>query len=1191
MKVKKFLLLGIFAALAAFCLTPGFAFADDTVSPTPLKFDDEGFCGIYATSGSGSGKQFCLEKDVENGAIAIFGDTAGTQVTIDLKGHTLTQTKEVYYTKGAKEIKVPGTIYLYADSNYKVNVKIINSDPEHGGIVQNCSSRNAIFLNASDSAQSPMLTLEDIKVSSRDTTCMAIYRGEASIDNSTLEMVSANSSDGAVYIESAHSAYSQNKLTVNSGNLIGSTKENAKDIISVANAGSGKYVNPAAITLNGGTYNQAPTTANLGEGKYIYQSNSSEYTVGENHDGYDYAVVPSDLGGVWFKDSEAALAYKNSFAFSKKTFHTVSFVSSNRTSVPDQYVIDGYKVAKPTDPSDPSYDGLAFESWQVDGAGYDFNLKVNSDLTLVAKYSGNAASVDGKTYATLQEAINAATSGQTVKLIRSTLENVELNDSSKDITVDLDGNVLLNGDASSPTIIVSAGHVRLQNGLVKYLRSDDVVDDTYAVLVEGKSASAEFDINANSDGDAAVYVDTASSAQILGGSYMCSSSGDIQSTEPGVLTVANSTVSINDGVFNSTEGVSSIVNYKSTISVSGGSFSSDIKYGDENEATYSLQGGQYDVMPSLDFVANGYVLYKPADPDIPDDLKGETSPYSVVSADSDLVKNASAFVAVYGKTIYYESAAEAKAYATAHKDEGAVATIYLTAELSVPVDVVYDGNAKEATASFDYEGASEDGVTAVIGYSTDSGKLESAPVDAGTYSAAVTGLSDSEQDSCKYVLKGEAKGTFTIAQAEPKITVSQSINKVLGDEDFSLQASVEPAAVLSYSSNNSDIATVDEAGKVHIKAAGTAALVVSVAETKNYKSASKNVTLNVAAGKYDIVGAAVTLKQGSWVYDGNQKKPEVSSVTLNGVQLFEDTDFTLTYGDNVNAGTGTLTLEGVGDYTGTKQVDFLIEKAATSIDVKEPGEMMTGNKLKIEPSAFVGATFSFSSSKPEVASVSADGMVEARAAGTADITVSTEGDSNHNSASKIFTLVVKATPSPSPDPTPVTADISAAKVTLSKTAFIYNGKAQKPSVKSVVLNGKTLVAGADYTASVASGKKVGTYAVTITAKGSYTGKTTSSFVINPKGVTKFKVSKAKKSFKAKWAKNKTERSGVQLKYSTKKSMAKAKTVKAKGAAAKAKTVKKLKKKTKCYVQARAYKVVNGKTYYSGWSAKKAVKTK
>ncbi len=170
--------------------------------------------------------------------------------------------------------------------------------------------------------------------------------------------------------------------------------------------------------------------------------------------------------------------------------------------------------------------------------------------------------------------------------------------------------------------------------------------------------------------------------------------------------------------------------------------------------------------------------------------------------------------------------------------------------------------------------------------------------------------------------------------------------------------------------------------------------------------------------------------------------------------------------------------------------------------------------------------------------------------------------------------------------------IADAAIELSKSEFTYNGKAQKPSIKSVVVNDKILKEGVDYTASIAEGTKVGSYQVTLTATGgTYTGTATANFVINPKGVAKFKVSKAKKSFKAKWAKDKVQRDGVELKYSTKKSMAKAKTVKAKGASAKAKTVKKLKKKTKYYVQARAYKVVNGKTYYSEWSAVKTVKTK
>ena len=42
---------------------------------------------------------------------------------------------------------------------------------------------------------------------------------------------------------------------------------------------------------------------------------------------------------------------------------------------------------------------------------------------------------------------------------------------------------------------------------------------------------------------------------------------------------------------------------------------------------------------------------------------------------------------------------------------------------------------------------------------------------------------------------------------------------------------------------------------------------------------------------------------------------------------------------------------------------------------------------------------------------------------------------------------------------------------------------------------------------------------------------------------------------------------------------------------KSKTVKNLKAKKKYYVQIRAYKTISGKTYYSAWSAVKAVKTR
>lgn len=61
------------------------------------------------------------------------------------------------------------------------------------------------------------------------------------------------------------------------------------------------------------------------------------------------------------------------------------------------------------------------------------------------------------------------------------------------------------------------------------------------------------------------------------------------------------------------------------------------------------------------------------------------------------------------------------------------------------------------------------------------------------------------------------------------------------------------------------------------------------------------------------------------------------------------------------------------------------------------------------------------------------------------------------------------------------------KITLSKTTYTYNGKVQKPSVKVVDSNGKT-IASSNYTVTYSSGcKNAGTYTVKVTFKGNYSG--------------------------------------------------------------------------------------------------------
>lgn len=94
-----------------------------------------------------------------------------------------------------------------------------------------------------------------------------------------------------------------------------------------------------------------------------------------------------------------------------------------------------------------------------------------------------------------------------------------------------------------------------------------------------------------------------------------------------------------------------------------------------------------------------------------------------------------------------------------------------------------------------------------------------------------------------------------------------------------------------------------------------------------------------------------------------------------------------------------------------------------------------------------------------------------------------------------------------------------------------------------------------------------------------------------KKVTGLKLKAKKKAIKLSWKKGSAGISGYQIRYSKSKKMKWAKTIKLARAAAKSKTIKKLAKKKRYYVQVRSYKTLNGKTYYSAWSSKKSVKTK
>ena len=158
-------------------------------------------------------------------------------------------------------------------------------------------------------------------------------------------------------------------------------------------------------------------------------------------------------------------------------------------------------------------------------------------------------------------------------------------------------------------------------------------------------------------------------------------------------------------------------------------------------------------------------------------------------------------------------------------------------------------------------------------------------------------------------------------------------------------------------------------------------------------------------------------------------------------------------------------------------------------------------------------------------------------------------------------------------------------ITLSKTAFTYNKKVQKPTITVKGSDGKEITA-SNYTVTYSNknSKKIGEYKVTITFKGNYEGTKTFTYKINPKGTSLKKLTKGRKQFKATWKAQKKETTGYELQYATNKKFTSGKKkVTIKKNKTTSSTVKKLKTKKKYYVRIRTYKTVNGKKFYSGWS--------
>ena len=258
--------------------------------------------------------------------------------------------------------------------------------------------------------------------------------------------------------------------------------------------------------------------------------------------------------------------------------------------------------------------------------------------------------------------------------------------------------------------------------------------------------------------------------------------------------------------------------------------------------------------------------------------------------------------------------------------------------------------------------------------------------------------------------------------------------------------------------------------------AGTATVVIT-GKGSNTGTKRKSFTINGIS----IAGAKVSVL-GSQTYTGAECRPNVK-VMLDGKELQAGVDYSVSYSNNVNAGTASIQVTGKGTYSGSVKASFQIAKADLSKAAVTASDQ-TANGSACRPSPVVKLNGKIVSSDNYDVSYRNN-----TAPGTATVTVT--GKKNYRgSASGTFKI------------TEATLDLS--KATAKVSDQTYSGKALTPNVQ-VTLNGKTLRQGTDFSVSYKNNVEPGTATATVTGKGSYKGSLSVNFQIKAARQTMYRL--------------------------------------------------------------------------------------
>ena len=403
----------------------------------------------------------------------------------------------------------------------------------------------------------------------------------------------------------------------------------------------------------------------------------------------------------------------------------------------------------------------------------------------------------------------------------------------------------------------------------------------------------------------------------------------------------------------------------------------------------------------------------------------------------------------------------------------------------VPADITLPVNLKTAAGvtapvareNLVYTGAAQELITAgtaeggEMQYSLDGTDYATAiptGLNAGTYTVYYKVVADADHNDV-----AAASVEVTIAKAQLTIATLAQTSLTFSGAEQAVSVSGVKAGELDVPADDYDVS-----GDKGTDVGDYTAIVTAKAGAVNFQGQATAQWSIVAA---DAATFTVTVDPTTFVYDGTAKQPTVT-VQDGSADLTEGTDYTLAFENNVNAGTAKVTVTGKGNYSGTKEATFTIEKADVGMTAPAAKTGLVYNataQALAEAGSAEGGTLLYSTDGTGYSET----VPTATNAGQYTVYYKVTGDQNHNDVAAASFQVAIAK-----------AQLTAA--TLDKTSLVYNKTEQTVSVVSVKA-GELTVAAADYDVTGNKGTDAGQYTVTVTAKAgsNYEGEATAQYTI------------------------------------------------------------------------------------------------